>query len=193
MYLGGTYEAMKKGSKIPMRRDIQARIGLPLKIADLKRLTEGMKTSAACKRVADLTEQAVRALKDGGVLDISKLDRDAAPASVEVVEHPLARLFRELETRFRADRVEKPLTFYFTLGNAVDEKWTLRVEPSGCSAARGKPEQGVADCVLKTTPEIFTRIVRESYVPTPMEFLSGAVKSNDVSLLQTFQKVFDLS
>jgi hypothetical protein len=25
-----------------------------------------------------------------------------------------------------------------------------------------------------------------------MEFMTGAVKSNDVSLLQTFQKVFDL-
>jgi hypothetical protein len=47
--------------------------------------------------------------------------------------------------------------------------------------------------VLKTTPEIFTRIVREAYTPTPMEFMSGAIKSNDIGLLQTFQKVFDLS
>ena len=192
VYLGGTFEAMKKGSRIPTKRDIVARIGLPLPVKELRRLTEGMKFSAACRKIAELTEQAVRALKEGRVLDIRALGDDdvvVPPPS----EHPLAMLFRELETRFRADRVEKPLTFYFTLGAEVDEKWTLRFDPTRCSAERGKPDGGVADCVLKTTPEIFTRIVREAYVPTPMEFLSGAIKSNDVSLLQTFQKVFDLA
>ena len=54
------------------------------------------------------------------------------------------------------------------------------------------PRAAQADCVLKTSPEIFTKIVRESYVPSPADFLSGAVKSNDVALLMTFQKVFQL-
>jgi long-chain acyl-CoA synthetase len=56
----------------------------------------------------------------------------------------------------------------------------------------GKPDGGQADCVLKTTPEIFSKIVRERYVPSPADFLSGVVKSNDVALLMTFQKVFQL-
>ncbi len=192
VYLGGTFEAMKKGSRIPTKRDIVARIGMPLPVRELRRLTEGMKFSAACRKVAELTEQAVRALKEGRVLDIRSLGGDDVvlpPTS----EHPLALLFRELEGRFRADRVEKPLTFYFTLGAEVDEKWTLRLDTARCTAERGKPDGGVADCVLKTTPEIFTRIVREAYTPTPMEFMSGAIKSNDIGLLQTFQKVFDLS
>ncbi len=47
--------------------------------------------------------------------------------------------------------------------------------------------------ILWTSPEIFTKIVRESYVPSPAEFLSGAIKSNDPSLLYTFQQVFELS
>ena len=47
--------------------------------------------------------------------------------------------------------------------------------------------------MLKTSPDLFTRIVKEAYTPSPVEFLSGAIKSNDISLLQTFQKVFDLS
>jgi long-chain acyl-CoA synthetase len=51
---------------------------------------------------------------------------------------------------------------------------------------------GQADCVLKTSPEFFTKIVRESYVPSPADFVSGAIKSNDVALLMTFQKVFQL-
>jgi long-chain acyl-CoA synthetase len=56
----------------------------------------------------------------------------------------------------------------------------------------GKPAGGQADCVLKTSPEIFTKIVREAYVPSPADFMSGAVKSNDVALLMTFQKIFQL-
>jgi long-chain acyl-CoA synthetase len=67
------------------------------------------------------------------------------------------------------------------------------VKPDAATAHIGKPQGAQADCVLKTTPEIFTRIVREAYTPSPMEFMSGAIKSNDLSLLQTFQKVFDLA
>ena len=70
---------------------------------------------------------------------------------------------------------------------------TLRIEPNRCEAKMGKPEGAAADCVLKTSPEIFLKIVREAYTPSPMEFMSGAVKSNDISLLLTFQKVFDLA
>ena len=47
--------------------------------------------------------------------------------------------------------------------------------------------------MLKTSPEIFIKIVREAYTPSPMEFMTGAIKSNDISLLQTFQKAFDLA
>ena len=134
----------------------------------------------------------MRELREGRIFDIRTLGRDE-PAAPQVNEHPLTKLFRDLEGRFQPGRVDRPVTFYFTLGGTDDDKWTLRVDPSACTAGRGKPEGGVADCVLKTSPEIFTRIVREAYVPTPLEFMSGAVKSNDISLLQTFQKVFDLS
>jgi len=56
----------------------------------------------------------------------------------------------------------------------------------------GKPDNSTADCVLKTSPEIFTRIVREGYQPGVSEFMSGAIKSNDVGLLQTFTQAFQL-
>jgi long-chain acyl-CoA synthetase len=47
--------------------------------------------------------------------------------------------------------------------------------------------------VLKTSPAMFTRIVKEAYTPTAGEFMSGTVKSNNVALLMTFQKVFQLA
>ena len=68
----------------------------------------------------------------------------------------------------------------------------VRVDKDGCLVKPGKPDGGTADCVLKTSPEIFTRIVREAYTPSPTEFMTGAIKSNDIGLLLTFQKVFQL-
>jgi long-chain acyl-CoA synthetase len=50
----------------------------------------------------------------------------------------------------------------------------------------------VADCVLKTSPSMFRRIVHDAYSPSPSEFISGQVKSNNIQLLMTFQKAFQL-
>lgn len=190
VYLGGTAEAMPKGSRVPTKRDIVARIGPPLTVADLRRLTEGMKFSAACRRVAQLAELAVTTLRDGGVLDLSTIQAGAAPTAP--ADHPLVVVFRELQKKYEPGRVTKPITYYFTLGSSDDSKWTLEVRPDGCDARLGKPE-AQADCVLKTSTEIFMKICREAYTPSPLEFMTGQIKSNDLSLLQTFQKVFDLA
>jgi long-chain acyl-CoA synthetase len=193
VYLGGTHEALPKGRSIPARRDITARIGPPLEVSELRRLTAGMKHIAASKKVAELAHAAVIALRDGKVLDIRSLGAAEAQKATAPAEHPLVRLFRDLESKFVPGRVTAPVTYYFTLGSGDDAKWTLFVDANTCRAQKGKPEGGQADCVLKTTPEIFIKIVREAYTPSPMEFMTGLVKSNDISLLQTFQKVFDLS
>ena len=191
VFLGGTHEAMPKGRFVPTRRELVARIGPPFAIADMRRLTEGLSASDAAREIARLTRAAVLALRDGKVLDLSRLKKAEAGAAV-AEKHPLVGLFAELENKFRADRVEKPLSYYFTLGQDALAKWTVRVDPMRCDIRVGRPENGVADCVLKTSPEMFTRIVREAYTPSPAEFLSGAVKSNDLSLLVTFQRVFAL-
>jgi long-chain acyl-CoA synthetase len=190
IFLGGTHAAMPKGAKLPMRRDIVARIGPPLRVADLRRLTDGMAPADAAREVARLARRAVAALAQGKVLDLETAHiRDELRVEDE---HPLVKVFGELEAKFRAGEVEKPLSYYVSLGNDELAKWTVTVDASACDVRPGKPEGGQADCVLKTSPEIFTKIVRESYVPSPADFLSGAIKSNDVGLLMTFQKVFQL-
>ncbi|APR83693.1 Long-chain-fatty-acid CoA ligase [Minicystis rosea] len=191
IYLGGTREALPKGGKIPTKRNIVARIGPPLEVSELKRLTAGMKLAVASRKVAELTQLAVTTLRDGGVLDLRRMESLDEKAVIK--EHPLVGLFRELETKYVPGRVPAPITYYFTLGAENEAKWTLTVSPESCKATIGKPPGSQADCVLKTTPEIFNKIVREAYTPSPMEFMTGLVKSNDISLLQTFQKVFDLA
>jgi long-chain acyl-CoA synthetase len=190
IYLGGTHTAMPKGAALPTKRAILARIGPPLCVADLRRLTEGLSTADAAREVARIAREAVLALSEGKVLDVAGATKreELAPER----EHPLVKLFGELEAKFRAGEVQKAVSYYVSLGNDELGKWTVKVDGTTCEVRPGKPAGGQADCVLKTSPEIFTKIVREAYVPSPADFMSGAVKSNDVALLMTFQKVFQL-
>ncbi|MGA7118587.1 MAG: SCP2 sterol-binding domain-containing protein, partial [Polyangiaceae bacterium] len=189
LFLGGTHAAMPKGAKLPTKRELLARIGPPLCAADLRRLTGGLPPLDAAREASQIARAAVLALSEGKVLDLASAEGRQAPESSE---HPLVRLFGELESKFRAGEVEKPLSYYVSLGNDELAKWTVRVDAQACDVRPGKPEGGQADCVLKTSPEIFAKIVRESYVPSPADFMSGAIKSNDLALLMTFQKIFQL-
>jgi long-chain acyl-CoA synthetase len=189
LYLGGTHAAMPKGAPIPTRRDVLARIGPPLCVGDLRRLTDKMTPADAAREVARVARAAVMALRDGQVLDLARLHDAEVLAEPD---NPLIGLFAELETKFQAGEAPRPLSYYVSLGNDELAKWTVRVDAARCQVRPGKPEGGEADCVLKTSPEIFTKIVRESYVPSPADFMSGVFKSNDVGLLMTFQRVFRL-
>lgn len=191
VYLAGTREVMPKGSKVPMGRDIEARIGPPITVADMRRLTKGLSPGDASREVAKLAHRAVLALRAKTILDVSRLETLEEEGGPK--QHPLVSLFAELESKFQKDAVEKPVSFYFTLGNDAQAKWTVVVSRDTCEVKPGKPAGGTADCVLKTSAEIFTKIVRDSYTPGPSEFLSGAIKSNDVGLLMTFQKAFALA
>jgi long-chain acyl-CoA synthetase len=190
IFLGGTHAAMAKGARLPTRRELVARIGCPLRVVDLRRLTAGMAPAPASREVARIAKAAVLSLRDGHVVDLSRTvrveDEDRERG------HPIVLLFAELEAKFRAGEVERAVSYYVTLGAGELSKWTVRIDAQACDVRRGKPDGGQADCVLKTSPEIFAKIVRESYVPSPADFLSGAVKSNDVALLMTFQRVFQL-
>jgi long-chain acyl-CoA synthetase len=188
VYLGGTAQALPKGSTVLRRRDVTARIGPPLEIEHLRRLTRGMTSSEAAHVSAALAQRAVLALSRGQVVDITRL---ASLASVPPRESAsLEPVFRELAERFLAGSVEQPVSFYFALGNK--ERWTVRIDRDSCQVLPGKVTSP-ADCVLKTSPAMFTRIVREAYTPSPAEFISGAVKSNNIGLLVTFQRAFRLA
>lgn len=189
VYLGGTYEALPKNSRVPRQRDITARIGPALEFGHLDRLTQGMRPVEKARTVARLAQSAVESLRDGGVLDLASLD---SPHEEQTRRHPLVVLFEDLEKRFVQGGVEQPVSFYFTLGESPESKWTVTVSPTECSVINGRPEGSKADCVLKTSPELFTRIVREGWQPGATEFMAGLVKSNDVGLLYAFTRAFAL-
>ncbi len=190
VYVGGTFEALPKGAMWLKQRNVSAKIGLPLEIDEIERLCKGLGPVDSARRVAHISQRAIEELKAGRVLNLREIDRWVEDDSERV--HPLVTLFDELGRKFKPGAISDPVSFYFTLGNEPEAKWTVKVTSNLCDVKQGKPDGGSADCVLKTTPDLFTRIVREGYTPGPSEFMAGLIKSNDVTLLETFQKAFGL-
>jgi long-chain acyl-CoA synthetase len=203
LYVEGTYRSMPRGSFVPRNRRLSVRIGPPLDAAHLKAATDeaGLRMSAACQKVAELTRRAVEAVRDDRVLDVERaldelLGRASAAngangAAADKPSSPLFDLFSDLEKRFRPEEVKQAITYYFSLGQGPETKWTVQVGPDGCNIVNGKLD-GPADCVMKTDVGMFTRIVREHYIPQVSEFLDGTVKTNDPELLTAFVQVFNL-
>jgi len=144
--------------------------------------------------VARIAQDAVEALRDGGQLDLDRGSAEEAKASASrgSQTNAVKGIMAELESRFVRGAVDKRTSFYFSIGDSPDGKWTLRFDADGAEFHPGRPDGGKADCVLKTSEDIFSKIVRESYTPSVAEFMAGKVKSNDIQLLQVFQKAFDL-
>ena len=158
-------------------------------IADLKTRLSDLSATDAARIVSRIAEQAVRALSAGKLLELDNLDIAALRRSELPEERGLEAVFEELEVRFVPGAVEQPVSYYFSLG---EERWTVRATPEALEVNRGKTIDS-ADCVLKTSPENFTRIVREAWVPGPADFMTGQIKTSNVAHLLTMQKLFQLS
>lgn len=79
-----------------------------------------------------------------------------------------------------------PTTFYFSID---DVKKTVTLDGEGCTVLDGKAVDE-ADCVCKTSAEMFARIWNDGYRPGIMDFMGGAIKSNAPQLLQQFLSAF---
>jgi long-chain acyl-CoA synthetase len=216
IWLEGTHGALPKGSALIKNRNLKARIGAPLTYEALHARVSGLGHREAAGRVTEIAHEAVKALRRGKVLHLpTKPEPASAPeqvsnhnrysngngshahvhlgsamkAGASARQDGLEALFERLRGRFVPGTTDGPLSYYFSLG---PEKWTLKASSETCQVQKGKAVDN-ADCVLKTSPELFQRIVDEAYTPTPAEFVSGAVKSNNIQLLFTFQRMFKLT
>ena len=96
------------------------------------------------------------------------------------------KIFGSLPDLFVPDSVEKPTSYYFSLGGI---KKTVRLSAERCLVEEGRTIES-ADCVCKTSQDLFEKIWNEGYRPGMADFLSGKIKSNDPGGLQTFLKSF---
>ncbi len=99
------------------------------------------------------------------------------------------QLFEQLPSRYVVGKLDKPRTFYFSIG---DHKYTMHLSPEACEIEPGKPF-GDADVVLKTTPELFHRMVVEGKMPGAMDIARGKVKTNDPLALKQLRDVFNFA
>jgi long-chain acyl-CoA synthetase len=102
----------------------------------------------------------------------------------------LAKTLESLKQRFKPGAINQTTTYYLSLGEAADEKWTVTVSGTSCELSPGKPAN--ADCVLKTSRELFTKLVNGSWKPGFTDFMTGKIKTSDVEKLQRLQKAFGL-
>lgn len=193
IWLGNTTTVLPKGAFIPRGRRLTVSIGPPLQIGDLRRLTEGMRSSEAARVVTSLLQQAVEALRDGKVLDISTLKSAEEAEQAQPQPPRIEDVMKDLERRYDPARVERPISWYFSLGAEGGSRWTVTVTQTSCEVRAGRPAGGNADCVVKTSEDMMIRMIRQGYVPEPAEFFSGAIKTNDIPLLIELARVFNLS
>jgi putative sterol carrier protein len=100
----------------------------------------------------------------------------------------LVDLFDGMTKRFKKGVLDKSMTFYFSLGDAEGQKWILNVSPTECSAKPGKTDK--ADVILKTSEELFLKLIKGEWVPGTMDFMRGKIKSNDPFALKVLKDAF---
>ncbi len=100
----------------------------------------------------------------------------------------IERIFQEMPDRYRAGSASGG-TYYFSVG---DRKYTVTLSSDGCVVEDGKTVDK-ADYVLKTTPELFERMVIRGKMPGPIDIARGKVKTNDPLALKRLRDYFDFS
>lgn len=98
----------------------------------------------------------------------------------------LDSIFSELPRCYIKHSFTTPTSYYFSID---DKKMTVLFDEETCTVKHGKAVES-ADCVCKTSEDLFLKIWLEGYVPGMGDFLKGNIKSNTPHLLQQFMKAF---
>jgi long-chain acyl-CoA synthetase len=100
----------------------------------------------------------------------------------------LEQAFEAMKARYKPNVIQDSLTFYFSLGDDPGQKWVMKVSPEACEIEQGKSDS--ADCLLKTSEELFLKLIRGEWTPGVMDFMRGKIKSNDPQKLQLLKDCF---
>ena len=98
-------------------------------------------------------------------------------------------IFEHMPGRYIAGASETNKSFYFSIG---DHKFTVKVDPERCQVESGKPVDQ-ADIVLKTTPELFLKMVVQGKMPGPLDIARGKIKTNDPAGLASLKSMFNFA
>ncbi|MDC3379447.1 SCP2 sterol-binding domain-containing protein [Planctomycetota bacterium] len=99
----------------------------------------------------------------------------------------LKQAFDKMKARYKTGQISETMTIYFSLGDAPGQKWNATLTPDSCEFAEGKSD---AELVIKTSEELFLKLIRGEWVPGMMDFMSGKIKSNDPTKLTVLKDCF---
>jgi long-chain acyl-CoA synthetase len=102
----------------------------------------------------------------------------------------LQQVLEGLQSRYRPAAIDREIVYYLSLGEDPGDKWTVTLTPSGCSMVAGRV--GTAHCVLKTSADLFMKMIDGSYQPNALDFMRGKLKTNDLYLLLRLRKAFGI-
>lgn len=96
-------------------------------------------------------------------------------------------IFDAMPSRYRKGSATSARSFYFSVG---DHKYTVKIDAEGCTVESGKTIDN-ADVVLKTTPELFEKMVVKGKLPGALDIARGKIKTNDPGGLKALRDWFD--
>ncbi len=180
LHLDGTHAALPKGASIPRSRDLGVRIGDFLPYEDLAGATEGLTRHEAYRAIGERVRGAIEGLRDGRTAPAP-----ASPAGV-------AALLEALPGRHQPGRIDSSKTFYLKFGEGDADRYTIALSPARCAVQPGKGG-GPADCVVKTTPEVLTKLLRDGELPSFEDIATGAFKTSDPDALRLLVEALGLA
>ena len=99
----------------------------------------------------------------------------------------IKRIFEEMPGRYIKGSADKATVYYFSIGSS---KYTVKIDKDAIAVEDGKTVDN-ADVILKTTPELFEKMVIKGKMPGALDIARGKVKTNDPAGLQKLRTMFD--
>jgi hypothetical protein len=63
-----------------------------------------------------------------------------------MADQKLREVFEKMPSHFVPGMVDRDLAYYFSLGEAADEKWTVFLDPSSAVSSRARPPRTPTVC-----------------------------------------------
>ena len=98
------------------------------------------------------------------------------------------QIFDRMSDHYQTGVLSAPRSYYFSVG---DHKYTVKLTPSACTVEPGKTLDR-ADVVLKTTPDLFAKMVLKGKMPGALDIARGRIKTNDPAALKQLRDLFAL-
>ena len=99
------------------------------------------------------------------------------------------QIFEQMPSRYLKNKISKRTVYYFSIGSS---RYTVTLEPESVTVEPNKKVDD-ADVVLKTTPELFEKMVLKGKMPGPIDIARGKVKTNNPLQLKQLRDYFDFS